>query len=103
MDIESLLVFMDFYASETLCIFESGILFALVVFFVFAILNDVSRLLEVSVVEKRNAARCLGLHNGTINSVCRNHSCPHSRQCVYHVPRRTLRVWFSDVVRKFHR
>lgn len=50
--------------------------------------------------ERRRSARCYGFHHLTIVGVCRCHSCPYAVQCVFHAPRRTFRVWLSDLFKK---
>ena len=42
-------------------------------------------------------ARCQGFHNHSIEGGCRCHGCPYSRQCEYHLPRRSFRRWWSDI------
>lgn len=55
---------------------------------------------HASVFERRRTARCYGFHHRTMVGVCRNHSCAYSSQCVFHAPRRTFRVWLSDLFKK---
>lgn len=93
----------DLFPGEAMLLFESGIVFAAAVFFFFGILDDLIRLFEGAIWQKRKAAFCLGIHTGTINSVCRNHACPHSRQCIYHVPRRTPQHMILLVKQKLKR
>lgn len=93
----------DSFPGEAMLLFESGIVFAAAVFFAFAVLDAFLRLSDNAICNKRKAAFCLGMHNGTINTVCRNHACPHARQCVYHVPRRTLQHMILLAWRKIKR
>lgn len=98
-----LVEFIESFPLESVTVFETGIIFTLAVFCFFAILHDICTFLDLALCCRRDSARCLGFHNGTINGVCRNHSCPHSRQCVYHVPRRSFKRWLFDIAEKVKR
>lgn len=92
MDAISLL---ESFPDEAMLLFESGIVFSVALWLIIGIYHDLIVLFDNVICQKRKAAFCLGIHNGTINSVCRNHACPHARQCVHHVPRRSLRHMIS--------
>lgn len=91
------------FPGEAMLLFESGIVFVLALWFIIGVYGDLIRLLDDVICQKRKAAFCLGIHNGTIKSVCRNHACPYSRQCAHHVPRRSLRHMIMLAWRKIKR
>lgn len=95
-----LIEFMESFPTESINLIEAGICLACAGFLFFAILHDICTFLDLAFCCRRDSARCLGFHNGTINGVCRNHSCPHSRQCVYHAPRRSFQRWLFDIAEK---
>ena len=93
----------DAFPGEAMLLFESGIVFVMALWLIIGIYHDLVVLVDNVICQKRKAAFCMGIHNGSIKEVCRNHNCPHSRQCVYHAPRRRFIPWIKDGIKKIKR
>ena len=98
-------VLFDFYPAEAEALYMSGIIGCLGIVCIYVLFNKLMDALQVFFIERKNVVYCEGLHNGSIEGVCRNHRCPHASGCVYFLPpitlREKIRTRFRALIRRF--
>ena len=98
-------ILFDLYPAEAKALYMSGIIGCLGIVCIYVLFNKLMDALQVFFIERKNVVYCEGLHNGSIEGVCRNRRCPHAGGCAYFLPpitlRERLRVRFRSLIRRF--
>lgn len=87
---------LDAMSGDEQFLFMAGVFTVLACSFVVGLLDCLCNLISDTIFYQRRAAFCLGIQNGTINSVCRYHKCPYAQKCSFHAPRRCFSLWLHD-------